>query len=140
MENVALWHERDISHSSVERVIIPDGATVVHYMARCLRVTLEGLKIDEARMKRNIDLTRGLVYSQKLMLCLMDTGWERRKAYEKVQHLAGLAVSEDRDLKAVVRSDEEIMAVLGTDSVDGIFNPDCYIKHAHQILIDAGII
>ena len=138
-ENVALWHERDISHSSVERVIIPDATTVVHYMGRCLRLILKDLKVDTSRMRQNIDLTRGLVYSQRLMLCLMEAGWERRRAYDKVQELAGLTVSAGKDLRDVSRNDAEIMDVLGADALESVFDPGSYIRHARKVLRDAGI-
>jgi adenylosuccinate lyase len=140
LENIALWHERDISHSSVERVIIPDSTTVVHYIARCMRSVLEGLVIDTKRMRRNLDLTHGLVYSQRLMLSLMETGWQRREAYEKVQQMAGLASSEDRDLEDVVKADEDVMQALGPDRVKDVFDARHYTGHARRILKDAGIL
>jgi adenylosuccinate lyase len=139
-ENIALWHERDISHSSVERVIIPDSTTVVHYMARCMRFVLDGLVIDTNRMRRNIDLTHGLVYSQRLMLRLMESGWQRKAAYEKVQQMAGLAFSEGDDLKDVVKADGAVMKVLGAGGVEDVFNPRHYTAHARRILKDAGIL
>jgi adenylosuccinate lyase len=138
-ENVTLWHERDISHSSVERVILPDSTTVVHYMSRCLKLILEGLKIDTLRMRQNIDLTGGLVYSQRLMLCLMEAGWQRRRAYEKVQNLAGLAASSGEDLRDISRKDEEVTGLVGTDALRGVFDPEFYIRHAHKIIRDVGI-
>ena len=140
IENIALWHERDISHSSVERVILPDSTTAVHYMACALATVLEGLKIDRARMRQNIDLTRGLVYSQRLMLALMDAGWQRRRAYEKVQQLADSAISGDRDLGAVAGEDDEVTETLGADRIGGIFDPRLYTSHTREILRDIGII
>jgi adenylosuccinate lyase len=140
LENIALWHERDISHSSVERVILPDSTTAVHYMAHMLTGVLDGLKIDTSRMRRNIDLTGGLIYSQRLMLCLMEAGWERRKAYEKVQGLAKIATSSGRRLDDVAGEDEEVVAELGADALHGIFDPGFYIRHTGQILRDAGIL
>ncbi|MFH1312941.1 MAG: adenylosuccinate lyase [Candidatus Eisenbacteria bacterium] len=138
-ENVALWHERDISHSSVERVIIPDSTTVVHYMARCLKQVLDGLEVNAAKMRQNIDLTHGLIYSQRLMICLMEAGWQRIRAYEKVQALAGLTASGGQDLKEVSMADEEVTGLIGADVLEGVFDPGFYIRHAHTILTDAGI-
>jgi adenylosuccinate lyase len=138
-ENVALWHERDISHSSVERVIIPDSTTILHYMTRCLKLVLEGLEVNASKMRQNIELTHGLVYSQRLMIALMEAGWQRRRAYEKVQELAGLAASGGKNLREVSGGDEEITGLLGADALDGVFDPEFYIRHAHTILGDAGI-
>jgi adenylosuccinate lyase len=140
LENIVLWHERDISHSSVERVIIPDSTTAVHYMARCMRQVLEGLRIDTDRMRRNIELTGGIVYSQRLMLCLMERGWQRREAYEKVQQIAAAATSSRCHLKDVAGHDEQIVAALGEDGVADAFDPRHYTKHTRQILQNAGII
>jgi adenylosuccinate lyase len=139
MENVALWHERDISHSSVERVIIPDCTTLLHYMARCLVRVLEGLRIDVGRMRANLDLTAGMIYSQRLMLKLAEAGWARRRAYEKVQRLSVLAGREGLSLKDVTGQDEEIMTVLGPDVLAGLFDPRFYITHVHEILRGIGL-
>jgi adenylosuccinate lyase len=139
LENIALWHERDISHSSVERVIIPDATTVVHYMGRCLRSILEDLKVDTTRMRQNIDLTHGLVYSQRLMLCLMEAGWERRKAYERVQELAAVTASTGKDLRGVSCDDKEIVDLIGAGALESVFDPAFYIRHAHRVLKDSGI-
>lgn len=140
IENIALWHERDISHSSVERVILPDSTTAVHYMACMLTTVLEGLKIDRTRMRQNIDLTKGLVYSQRLMLALMDAGWERRRAYEKVQQLADGTVSTDRDLGALAGEDDEVVGALGAERLSDIFDPQLYTKHTREILREIGIL
>ncbi len=140
LEDIALWHERDISHSSVERVIVPDSTTTVHYMVCMLTLVLEGLKINRSRMRRNIDLTRGLVYSQRLMLALLEAGWQRRRAYEKVQQLADLAASADRDLEAVASQDDEVLAALADDALRGIFDPEHYVKHTRGILREIGIL
>jgi adenylosuccinate lyase len=140
LENIALWHERDISHSSVERVILPDSTTVVHYMARNLRLVLEGLRIDQSRMRRNIDATGGRIYSQRLMLRLMEAGWERRRAYEKVQHLAQLSVSKERNLKDIVKEDTEIGSVIKVDAIEDMFDPHFYTRYVHEILHDAGLV
>ena len=140
MENIALWHERDISHSSVERVIIPDSTTAVHYMAHCLERILSGLVVDVARMKANIDLTGGSIYSQRLMLALMEAGWERRDAYERVQSLAHTAADGSTDLKQAAREDPTVMSALGADKIEGIFDPGFYTMQTHWILRGMGIL
>src|SRR5579885_2574145 len=88
MENVALWHERDISHSSAERIIIPDACTLLHYMLHIFTGVIEGLEVDKERMRANLDLTGGLVFSQRILLALIDKGVDRQKAYKMVQRNA----------------------------------------------------
>jgi adenylosuccinate lyase len=139
LENVALWHERDISHSSAERVIIPDSTITVHYMARLLRGVLAGLRIDTRRMRANIDLTSGLIYSQRLMLSLVEEGWDRRRAYEKAQGLAADAASAGRHLREVSRDDAEVASALGNEGIDRVFDPAFYVRHAGRVLGDIGI-
>jgi adenylosuccinate lyase len=139
LENVALWHERDISHSSVERVILPDSTTAVHYMARCLAGILGKLRVNVDRMQENLDITGGMVYSQRLMLCLMDAGWERRSAYERVQQLAREAYSGGRTLKDQASMDVEVADALGEAGLNAVFDPAYYTKHTERILRDIGI-
>src|SRR6185436_8512735 len=91
MENVALWHERDISHSSVERIIMPDSTILVDYMLVRLTDLIKNLLVYPERMKRNLDLTGGLVYSQRLLLELVERGAQRKEAYEAVQRCAMVA-------------------------------------------------
>jgi adenylosuccinate lyase len=134
MENVALWHERDISHSSVERVILPDSTIAAHYMARCLAGVLEGLVVNAERMRANLDITGGMVYSQRLMLCLMEAGWERRAAYEHVQKLAHDAYAAGRTFKEQVLADGKVEDALGREGLDDVFDPGYYTKHTDRIL------
>jgi adenylosuccinate lyase len=139
MENIALWHERDISHSSVERVILPDSTIAVHYMARCLAEILGGLRINSERMLMNTDITGGMIYSQRLMLCLLEAGWERRPAYERVQRLAQEAYAEGRSLKDQASMDGEVVDALGHEGLEAVFDPTYYTKHTDRILRDIGI-
>jgi adenylosuccinate lyase len=139
LENVALWHERDISHSSVERIILPDSTTAVHYMARCLKTILKDMKINASRMRANVEITRGLVYSQRLMVCLLEAGWDRRRAYEKVQGLAAQASSEERTLKDEAARDGEVVSAIGEQGLKAAFDPGHYLRHAERILREAGI-
>jgi adenylosuccinate lyase len=140
LENVALWHERDISHSSVERIIIPDATVATHYMARCMKTVLSGLVVHPERMKENMDLSGGMIYSQRLMLCLMEAGWDRRRAYEKVQLLAHSGHARGKSLKESACADEEIIAALGPEAAASVFDPVYYIRHAYEILKDIGIL
>jgi adenylosuccinate lyase len=140
IEDVALWHERDISHSSVERVILPDTTTMVHYMARNLRRVLEGLRIDAAKMAENLELTKGRIYSQRLMLALAEAGWDRRRAYEKVQRLAGKAEARSRHVREVALEDADVANLLGRKAIVEIFDPHFYGRYTDQILKGAGVL
>lgn len=140
VENVALWHERDISQSSVERVIFPDSTTLLHYMLRKMREVIENLDVDVERMRSNMDLTRGLIYSQRLMLSLMDAGWNRTRAYGKSQQLAKSAIAAAADFRDLAAADREVVDALGAERIDEIFNPAFYVRYAESILKDAGII
>ncbi len=140
LENIALWHERDISHSSVERVIIPDATTLLHYMTRAMRDVLAKLRIDTSRMRSNLDLTRGAIFSQRLMLELLEAGWSRLKAYEKVQEVSQKSLSEGCDLKAAVLKDKEICGVLNRERIEQVFEPEFYLRFAETILRQSGIV
>jgi adenylosuccinate lyase len=139
LENIPLWHERDISHSSVERVIIPDSTIAVHYMAWCLRGVLEGLAIDTARMRENLELSRGTIYSQRVMLGLMEAGWDRRRAYERVQKLALATQRGEGTFKEQVLDDREVAGALGAGGVEAVFDPAHFTRHTDRILRELGI-
>lgn len=140
LENVALWHERDISQSSVERVIFPDSTVLLHYMLNVMRNVIEDLDVDVDRMRSNMDLTRGLIYSQRLMLALMDSGWERTRAYEKSQQLARSALAAAADFRDLAADDREVIEALGPERIGEIFDPAFYVRHAVSILKQTGII
>jgi len=140
LENVALWHERDISHSSVERVILPDSTIAVHYMARCLNGVLRGIKVDRARMRANLDITAGRVYSQRLMLALLEAGWTRKRAYETVQQAAARAEAEGLHLADAAAADRRITDVVSADRIAEIFDPRFYGRYTDGILKDIGIL
>ncbi len=140
LENVALWHERDISQSSVERVIFPDATILLHYMLRKMRQVIENLDVDVDRMRSNLDLTRGLICSQRLMLTLMGAGWERTKAYEKSQQLARSAMGGAADFRDLAADDREVVDALGPERIDEVFDPAFYVRHVESILKETGII
>ncbi|MFZ1946913.1 MAG: hypothetical protein WAW06_05155, partial [bacterium] len=110
------------------------------YMARCLNNVLGGLKINKDRMRSNIELTGGRVYSQRLMLVLMGAGWTRKRAYEKVQRLAVRAESEGRHLREVARGDREIVQAVGRRGIDDAFDPSFYTRHTDTVLREIGIL
>jgi adenylosuccinate lyase len=140
IENVALWHERDISQSSVERVIFPDSTVLLHYITRKMRNVIENLDVNRDRMRSNMDLTRGLIYSQRLMLTLMDAGWERTRAYEKSQQLAKSAMASAADFRDLAADDREVIEALGPEKIDQIFDPAFYVRYVDAILKETGII
>lgn len=128
LENVALWHERDISHSSAERVILPDATTVLHYMLVKFSGLVEGLVVDEARMLANLEATRGLVFSQAVLLALVDQGLSRDEAYRIVQRNALTAWESDQHLQELLSKDPEM--TLTDDELAGCFSTDRFLANA----------
>jgi adenylosuccinate lyase len=108
LENVALWHERDISHSSAERVALPDASICLHYMLAKLTSVVEGLEVDTERMRANLDGTRGLVFSQAALLGLIDIGLTRDRAYRLVQRHSMSAWEGKGELEELLRDDPEL--------------------------------
>jgi len=133
MENVALWHERDISHSSVERVIFPDSFLLADFMTSQMREVLAGLHVYPDRMRANLDRTRGLVYSQRVLLALTTAGLSREDAYAVVQRHAMAAWNEEPDLRARLAADPKVTAVLSRSKIDACFDPAHFVRHVNQI-------
>jgi len=133
LENVALWHERDISHSSVERVILPDSFLLADFMASEMREILAGLRVDPDRMRANLELTRGLVYSQRALLALTGAGLSREEAYALVQRHAMAAWNEPPDLLSRLLADPAATRVLSADLIRRCFDPTFFLRHVSQI-------
>ncbi len=134
LENNALWHERDISHSSTERVILPDSTTVVHYMLRLLRKVLEGLHYYPAQMEKNLNLTRGLIFSQRVLLSLVERGLSREEAYDVVQKAAMATwASDSATLRENLNKDPRIAQVLSAEELDRCFDPADFLTHVDHI-------
>jgi adenylosuccinate lyase len=133
LENVALWHERDISHSSAERVTIPDAFLALDYMLDRFSWLGEGLVVRPEQMRRNIELSRGLFFSQRLLLALVDTGLSRDDAYRLVQGHAMRAWEEELDFAELVRADPEIGQRLDGDALDSIFDLAHYTRHVDTV-------
>ena len=129
LENVALWHERDISHSSAERVVVPDAFLALDYMLDRFAWLVEGLVVDAVRMRRNLESARGLVFSQRVLLALVDAGLGRDEAYRLVQRNAARAAEEELDFRDVVRADDEIAARLDDDALADAFDPSSALRH-----------
>jgi adenylosuccinate lyase len=129
LENVSLWHERDISHSSAERVSIPDSFLALDYMLDRFAWLVEGLIVSPDRMRRNLDASHGLVFSQRLLLALVRSGLARGEAYRIVQRHALRAWEEERDFRALVEADDEIAATFGREALSAIFDLGDAIAH-----------
>jgi adenylosuccinate lyase len=132
-ENIALWHERDISHSSVERIILPDTTTVVDYMLARTVWLISGLRVSGERMKRNLDLTRGLVFSGQLLLDLSAAGMLREEAYKLVQGHAMRAWEGDGDFRSAVESDPIIRQHLQAAALEDTFSVSRQLRNIDQI-------
>jgi adenylosuccinate lyase len=133
LENIALWHERDISHSSVERVIIPDSSILVDYMLHRLKGILEGLHVYPKKMKDNMTKSYGLYTSQRVMLALLDKGVDREKAYSIVQKDAMKSWKEKADFKKILLKDKEVKKYLTAREIGDIFGFEYYLKHVDYI-------
>jgi adenylosuccinate lyase len=133
MENIALWHERDISHSSVERVIVPDSFLALDHMLKRFTDIVKGMTVDEARMRRNLESTSGLVFSGQLLLELTARGMRREDAYRIVQGHAMEAWKSEGDFKARASADPEVRKVLSEDEVAEVFRLERYLGHVDAI-------
>jgi adenylosuccinate lyase len=129
-ENVALWHERDISHSSAERIVLPDSFLAVDYMLDRFRWLLEGLVVHAGRMRENLDASRGLVFSQRLLLALVESGLGRDEAYRLVQRHALRAWDEELDFRELARADAELA---GRIDLDEVFDPAAFTRHIDTV-------
>jgi adenylosuccinate lyase len=123
LENVALWHERDISHSSVERVILPDSTTLLDYMLHITTFVMENLKVFPERMRENLESGGGLVFSQQVLLALVDRGMSREEAYRFVQGAAAAAWDQGKDFKTELLSREPVRKLLPESELDDLFRP-----------------
>ena len=130
LENVALWHERDISHSSAERIVFPDSFLAADYMLDRFRWLVEGLVVHAGRMRENLDLSRGLVYSQRLLLALVASGLDRDDAYRRVQRHALRAWDEQLDFRELVEGDRELATRV---ALDDVFDPTAFTRHVETV-------
>ncbi len=136
MENVALWHERDISHSSTERIIIPDGCTLLHYMLHVFTNIVAGLEVDEERMLTNLNMTGGLVFSQHILLALIDKGVGRQEAYKMVQRNAQKVWAQTSQGSVqssafidALHDDAEVAGYLSREELQELTNTDYYVRY-----------
>jgi adenylosuccinate lyase len=140
LENIALWHERDISHSSAERVVLPDSSIALDYMLQKAIGLIDGLVVYPERMLENLGATRGLIFSGQLLLALTNSGVSRETAYEWVQRNAMRVWDEDRDFHALVKADPDITSRLSVAEIDRTFSLDHYLRTVDQIFERLGIL
>jgi adenylosuccinate lyase len=133
LESVALWHERDISHSSAERVILPDSSIAVDYMLVKATSLFDGLVVYPERMLENLNSTRGLIFSGQLLLILTSSGIQREMAYEWVQRNAMKVWDEGKDFRTLVLEDEDIKKHLSHEQISRIFSLDTYMRNVDTI-------
>ena len=138
-ENVALWHERDISHSSTERIILPDATMLLDYMLVRFRGILENLVVFADVMMENIYRTRKVIFAQRVMNALIGKGLSREEAYDTVQPIAMRAMSERADYQQLLSEDEKVMSLLSREELDACFTLDYYMKNVDLIFHRVGI-
>ena len=139
LENVALWGERDISHSSAERLILPDACMALDYILNLFAGVLAGMRVYPQRMKRNMELTRGLMFSQRLMLALIEKGMSREDAYKAMQTSAARTWDEDSDFRELVRRDPAVLARMSAAELDDVFDYGYYTRFVDDIFERAGL-
>jgi adenylosuccinate lyase len=129
MENTALWHERDISHSSAERIVFPDACELLGFLLIESTRLIEGLVVDPEKMRANLDLGGGIVFSQRVLLALIEKGMGREDAYAVVQAAGLRAWDEGKDFKALVQADERVTALLTEQEIDDLFDPAWHTRN-----------
>jgi adenylosuccinate lyase len=139
MENIALWHERDISHSSAERIILPDSCLVLDYALAIFTSVIKGLTVFPEKMKKDMELTKGLIFSQRVMLALIDKGLSREEAYKMVQRNAMKAWKGSKNFRTLLKADAEVGAVLPADELEPLFDEQYYLRYMDIIFGRLGL-
>ena len=138
-EDVTLWHERDISHSSAERIILPDTTILLNYMLNRFATIVEQLTVFPENMKRNMDATFGLIYSQRVLLKLIDHGMTREEAYDLVQPKTAIAWDEQTQFRPLLEQDAKIMSILSKEELDDAFDYHYHLKQVDTIFKRVGL-
>ncbi len=139
LENIALWHERDISHSSAERIILPDSCLALDYMLSTFASVMKGLRVYPENMRRNIELTCGVIFSQRVLLALIDKGLKREEAYKIVQDNAMKAWEQQESFLSLLQADKRVTSHLSAQELKSLFNHDYYLKHVDDIFERLGL-
>ena len=140
LENIALWHERDISHSSTERIILPDSCLALDYMLSLLIPVIKELKVYPENMRRNLELTQGLIFSQRVLLALIGKGLNREEAYEMVQRNAMEAWQQKKSFLSLLEADNRVTAHLTRSELESLFDYNYYLKHVDSIFERLGLV
>jgi len=139
LENISLWHERDISHSSNERIILPDACLVLDYILALFTSVMKRLQVYPHRMKKNLDLTRGLVFSQRVMLSLIGKGLSRQDAYKMVQRNAMKSWKGNRNFLTLLKADTEVTNSISIEELEALFDYQHYLQHVDEIFQRLGL-
>ena len=139
-ENVPLWHERDISHSSAERIIAPDATMLLDYMLNRFTKIIDTLTVFEDNMKANIYKTYGVIFSQRFMLKLIEKGWSREKAYDTVQPNAIKSWENKIDFRSLMEANEEVTSTLTKEEIDDCFDTAYHIRNVDTIFKRVGLL
>jgi len=139
MENIALWHERDVSHSSTERITLPDSCLILDYALALFTSVMKGLQVYPKQMKRNLELTKGLIFSQRVMLALIDKGFSRKKAYELVQRNAMKVWKGNKTLISLLKADPEVTAALPVEELEPLFDCQYHLRYMDDIFERLGL-
>jgi len=139
MENIALWHERDISHSSTERITLPGSCLLLDYSLALFTSVMQGLQIHPRQMRKNLEVTKGLVFSQRVMLALIDKGLSRQKAYELVQRNAMKAWKESKNFLTLLKADGDVTAALPQPDLESLFDYQYYLRYMDDIFERLGL-
>jgi len=140
MENVALWGERDISHSSAERIILPDACIALDYILDIFTRVISDLQVRSEQMMKNLGSSNGVIFSQRLLLSLVEHGMAREEAYEIVQQLSMCAFDEQKSLKSLATADKQVVALLSHRELDAIFDYASYVIHVEAMFENSGIL
>jgi adenylosuccinate lyase len=139
LENINLWHERDISHSSAERIILPDSCLVLDYSLSIFTAVMKGLAVFPPKMKKDMDITRGLIFSQRVMLALIDKGLSRQDAYKLVQRNAMKSWQGGKSFLKLLKADTEVTSVLPGDELESLFDEQYYLRFVDDIFVRLGL-
>ena len=139
LENVALWHERDISHSSAERIVLPDSSTLLDYMLSKLTELLKGLQVYPERMQQNLESSKGLYFSQSLLLALTRKGAERKSAYEAVQRAAMKTWKGAASFAQNAKQEPQITDRLSESEIDALCSLDLHLRHVDETFRAVGL-
>ena len=139
LENIALWHERDISHSSTERIIFPDSCLVVDYVLSIFTYIMKGLQVYPEHMKENLEVTRGLVFSQRVLTALIEKGLSRQEAYKMVQRNSMKAWKDRTSFLGLLQADPEVGKHLSQSELEGLFDYQHFLRHVDEVFERVGL-